>query len=72
MIMIIPDEGLESRSIAVAKAPFPLPASRTLSAVSPHPAFGQESTENTGGEPGDILINPIRPNRIEPQKSSVE
>jgi hypothetical protein len=33
---------VESRSDAVADAPFPLPAHRTGRAVFPHPALGQE------------------------------
>src|SRR5919112_5436980 len=33
---------VESRSGAVAAAPFPLPAHRTGQAVFPHPALGQE------------------------------
>src|SRR4051794_19901618 len=37
-------DAVESRSGAVADAPFPLPARRTGQAVFPHPALGQDVT----------------------------
>ena len=54
-------EIVESRSGAVADAPFPLPAHRTGRADFPHPALGQELTRS----PTEILrrsLKRIRPN----------
>jgi hypothetical protein len=65
--------GVESRSGAVAQAPFPDPAHQTGRAVFPHPAFGQGlysvcprqiSAEALQSEQAKLLVEVLVPEAI--------
>ncbi len=52
------ERGVESRSGAVAEAPFPLPAHRTGRADFPHPALGQGPTCGRSREAARTTLEP--------------